>query len=67
MPTRYLHENEQCRGTNRPIKRFVKWAGGKGQLLKEVPKIYPDGLGSTYTKYAEPFVGGGAVLCDILS
>jgi DNA adenine methylase len=49
------------------VRPFVKWAGGKGQLLKEIQKIYPAGLGKIYTKYAEPFVGGGAVLFDILS
>ena len=47
------------------VKPFLKWAGGKGQLLKEIEQYYPfdDGI----TKYAEPFVGGGAVLFDILS
>ncbi len=49
------------------IKPFVKWAGGKSQLLNEIKKIYPDELGKRITKYAEPFVGGGAVLFDILS
>lgn len=49
------------------IKPFVKWAGGKGQLLDIIRKTYPSGLGSEIKKYAEPFVGGGAVLFDILS
>ncbi len=48
------------------IKLFLKWAGGKGQLLSEIEKYYPFADG-TVTKYAEPFVGGGAVLFDILS
>ncbi|MFA6729533.1 MAG: DNA adenine methylase [Eubacteriales bacterium] len=48
-------------------KPFVKWAGGKGQLLPKIRKAYPAGLGVDITKYAEPFVGGGAVLFDILS
>lgn len=48
------------------IKPFLKWAGGKGQLLREIEKYYPFENG-TITKYAEPFVGGGAVLFDILS
>ena len=48
------------------VKPFLKWAGGKGQLLAEIEKYYPfDGM--NITKYAEPFVGGGAVLFDILS
>lgn len=48
------------------VKPFLKWAGGKGQLLKEIEKYYPFADGKI-TKYAEPFVGGGAVLFDILS
>lgn len=47
-------------------KPFLKWAGGKGQLLAEIGKYYPFADGKI-TKYAEPFVGGGAVLFDILS
>ena len=48
------------------VKPFLKWAGGKGQLLKEIENYYPFNDGRI-TKYAEPFVGGGAVLFDILS
>lgn len=47
-------------------KSFLKWAGGKGQLLSEIEKYYPFKDGKI-TKYAEPFVGGGAVLFDILN
>jgi DNA adenine methylase len=53
--------------TNRNLKPFVKWAGGKAQILDEIRAKYPTGLGSAITKYAEPFVGGGAVLFDVLS
>ena len=58
--TRYNITDEKC------VKPFLKWAGGKGQLLKEIEKYYTfdDGI---IKKYAEPFVGGGAVLFDILS
>ncbi|MBQ6149532.1 DNA adenine methylase [Candidatus Saccharibacteria bacterium] len=48
-------------------KPFLKWAGGKSQLLKEIEKYYPFKENPTITKYAEPFVGGGAVLFDILN
>ena len=48
------------------VKPFLKWAGGKSQLLQEIRAKYPEQLGVSITKYAEPFVGGGAVLFDIL-
>lgn len=48
------------------VKPFLKWAGGKGQLIKEIEQYYPF-ANSKITKYAEPFVGGGAVLFDILN
>lgn len=53
------------RRDGKAIKPFLKWAGGKGQLLKEIERYYP--FGCDIKKYAEPFVGGGAVLFDILS
>ena len=49
------------------VKPFVKWAGGKGSLISQLTNFYPfelkDGI---INKYVEPFVGGGAVLIDIL-
>ena len=54
-------------GQNEPkVRPFLKWAGGKGQLLAEISKYYPFD-GKTVTRYAEPLVGGGAVLFDILN
>lgn len=55
-----------ARDDEKKVKPFLKWAGGKGQLLPEIEKYYPFESGEI-TKYAEPFVGGGAVLFDILS
>lgn len=52
---------------NKQAKPFLKWAGGKTQLLEEIRERYPKELGKNINKYAEPFVGGGAVLFDILS
>lgn len=48
-------------------KPFLKWAGGKGQLLSTFRLYYPQQLlAGNINKYFEPFVGGGAVLFDIL-
>ena len=47
---------------DRTAKPFVKWVGGKSQLLNEIRRKYPQNI----EKYCEPFVGGGAVLFDIL-
>lgn len=49
------------------LKPILKWAGGKTQLLAEISHAYPVGFGDTIRRYAEPFVGGGAVLFDVLS
>ena len=48
------------------MKPFIKWAGGKSQLLSDIQQMYPNGLGTNIYKYCEPFVGGGAVLFDVL-
>lgn len=44
--------------SNRNIAPFVKWAGGKRQLLDRISERMPQ----TYNNYFEPFIGGGAVL-----
>ena len=44
------------------VKPFVKWAGGKGNLIPQLKNFYPFELeNETINKYVEPFVGGGAV------
>ncbi len=45
---------------NKLLQPFVKWAGGKRQLLETIRLYIPK-----FTTYFEPFVGGGAVLFDI--
>ena len=42
--------------------RFVKWAGGKGQLIEQFIPLFPKKI----NRYIEPFVGGGAVLFYII-
>lgn len=51
----------------RNTRPFIKWAGGKGQLLEVLKANLPKGMGTKITKYAEPFVGGGALLFALLS
>ena len=46
---------------------FIKWVGGKTQLLNEVSKSLPRDFASRqHVTYVEPFVGGGAVMFWIL-
>lgn len=40
---------------------FVKWAGGKTQILNKLKSFMP----KTYNTYYEPFIGGGALLLDL--
>lgn len=40
---------------------FVKWAGGKRQLIDRLEDCMP----ATYGRYYEPFIGGGALLLDL--
>ncbi|MCL2222779.1 MAG: DNA adenine methylase [Oscillospiraceae bacterium] len=49
------------------VKPFLKWAGGKAQILESIRLKHPTELGKSISKYAEPFLGGGAVLFDIIS
>lgn len=41
---------------------FLKWAGGKTQLLRQLSKRLPPGIkNGEITRYVEPFIGGGAM------
>ena len=48
-------------------KPFLKWVGGKTQLLPELVARLPIDFSETVRVYSEPFVGGGALLWRILS
>lgn len=47
-------------------KPFLKWAGGKGQLLSQLAEHLPERISKEPFTYIEPFVGGGAMLFYML-
>src|SRR5215472_8083111 len=47
----------------RDVHPFIKWLGGKGQLLPELNKMIP----SHFNTYFEPFLGGGALFFYMMS
>ena len=47
---------------NATVSPFVKWAGGKRQLLAQIRERMP----REYNRNYEPFIGGGAVVFDLL-
>jgi site-specific DNA-adenine methylase len=46
---------------SRDVHPFVKWAGGKGQLLSELDKFIP----SQFNRYLEPFLGAAAMFIHL--
>ena len=45
------------------VKPFVKWVGGKTQLLPVIHEMMP----KDYNRYYEPFVGGGALFFECVT
>lgn len=58
---RYSAESGQA--GSEPLKPFLKWAGGKGQLLDELTTLIP----AHFTGYHEPFLGSGALYFRLFS
>lgn len=53
---------------SQPAQPFLKWAGGKSQLLTQIEPFFPQALKEGLIKrYIEPFVGGGAVFLHLAS
>ena len=47
----------------RPVRPFLKWAGGKRQILPYLREFYPE----SFAAYREPFLGSGAVFFDLVN
>ena len=61
-----LPNSEQPPGRSlalQPVRPFLKWAGGKRQLLPRLREFYPE----AFAAYREPFLGSGAVFFDLVN
>ena len=47
------------------VKPFLKWVGGKTQIMQDLIKNLPDNISDIDT-YVEPFIGGGSVLFNLI-
>jgi len=59
LPRLYIEDEISLEGVL--PQPFLKWAGGKTQLLGDLKKRFPDPKATADHNYFEPFVGGGAV------
>ncbi|HAN10619.1 MAG TPA: N-6 DNA methylase, partial [Clostridiales bacterium] len=60
---KYEYDNEN----NIKVRPFIKWVGGKSQLLGQLNEHYPLELHhGIIDTYIEPFVGGGAVFFELI-
>jgi DNA adenine methylase len=56
-----MASSDRSRPTQPSVRPFLKWAGGKRQLLPVLRRFYP----REFRTYCEPFLGSGAVFFDL--
>lgn len=61
LPSPAAHPGPPADG--RPARPFLKWAGGKRQILPYIREFYPE----AFAAYREPFLGSGAVFFDLVN
>lgn len=61
LARKYEEDNELAEGSSKTARPFIKWVGGKTQLLPELTKRFPKKIG----RYFEPFIGGGALFFSV--
>jgi DNA adenine methylase len=58
---RGAHDEQEIAVGPMPVRPFLKWAGGKRQLLPHLRRFVPP----TFSRYFEPFLGSGALFLDL--